>query len=44
MDLFLVVLIFLFALVIRYPGPMSVIFGLFVLRILLSWLRSRGYW
>ncbi len=41
MDLFLVVLIYLVALTVQYPGPMSVLFLFFVLRIAVSWLRSR---
>jgi hypothetical protein len=41
MDLFLLVLFYLGALTVQYPGPMSVLFLLFVLKIAVSWLRSR---
>ena len=43
MDLFLVVVFCVSALTVHYPGPMSAVFGLIMLKIAVSWLRSRRY-
>jgi hypothetical protein len=43
MDLFLVVVFSTVALTLHYPGPMSAIFGLLLLKIALSWMRSRRF-
>ena len=43
MDLFLLILVFTLALIVQYPGPMSLVFALVLLKIAVSWLRSRRY-
>ena len=43
MDLFVLVIVCLLALTLRYPGPMSAVFAIFMLKIVISWLRSRRY-
>lgn len=43
MDLFLLVFIYVIALTVRYPGPMSIVFALVVLKVIFSWARSRRY-
>lgn len=43
MDLYLVVLISLMALTLQYPGPMSALFALFLLKIAVSWARGRRW-
>ena len=43
MDLFLFLTVCVMALTVQYPGPMSAVFALLLLKIAVSWLRSRRY-
>ena len=43
MDLFLIVVVYVLALTLQYPGPMSAVFALLLLKIAVSWMRSRRY-
>ena len=43
MDLYLVVLFCVMALTLQYPGPMSTVFALFLLKVAVSWARSRRW-
>jgi len=43
MDLFLLVLFYVVALTVQYPGPMNVVFTLVLLKIAVSWMRRRRY-
>lgn len=43
MDLFLIVTVCVMALTVQYPGAMSAVFALLLLKIAVSWLRSRRY-
>ena len=43
MDLFLLVFFCVMALTVQYPGAMSIVFALLLLKITVSWMRSRRY-
>ena len=43
MDVFLLVLFCVMALTLQYPGPMSAVFAVVLLKIAVSWIRSRGW-
>jgi hypothetical protein len=43
MDLFLIVTVCVMALTLQYPGAMGAVFALLLLKIAVSWLRSRRY-
>ena len=43
MDLFLLVFFYVLALTVQYPEAMSIVFALVLLKITVSWIRSRRY-